>query len=110
LGIINGKEVASLISTEDETKHGQMRRGVANAFTTTSVLEMEDKFNDVSLQLMDMLQQRKEVDLAEHLLWFSLDAAAKFSFSEDIGFLRTNSDVNGTAESIRSKLFTLLFQ
>jgi hypothetical protein len=96
--------VSSLVSTEDEAKHGQMRKGVAIAFALPSVLEMEEKIQGITLLLIDIIQKRTEVDIARQLLWYSLDTASLISFSEDIGFLRSDSDVGGTAKCIRGKL------
>jgi hypothetical protein len=81
-----------------------MRRGVANAFTLPSVLEMEQTINDVTLLLIETVQTQNEVDIARQLLWYSLDTAFRISFSEDIGFLQSDSDVGGTSKSIHGKL------
>jgi cytochrome P450 len=104
---VNGKEVSSLIPTVDEAKHGQMRRGVANAFTPSTIGEMEHLIHHTTLTLMECLKERKVVDLPQQFLWYSLDTAGQIAFSEDIGFMRSDADVDGGAQIIRGMQFHL---
>jgi cytochrome P450 len=103
LGIVKGKEVPSLVSLEDETKHAQLRRSVANAFTPTSVLEMEKTINPTIALLLEVLEQRKVVDLSGQMLWYSLDNAGRIAFNEDIGCLKADSDMGNTGRMIHAR-------
>ncbi|KIW00379.1 uncharacterized protein PV09_08089 [Verruconis gallopava] len=103
----DGKPVESLITVKDESKHGQMRRAIANAFTVTSVGEMESIFDESITQLLHVLHQRVErrqsLDITRQIAWYSLDNAAKMVFSEDAGCLRTDSDAQGLGKMIQSR-------
>lgn len=100
---MNGKEVRSLVPTEDEGKHGQLRRSVANSFTVSAVAEMEHLIHQTTLALVEILNERRNVDLVQQLLWYSLDSAGQIAFSEDTGFMRSDADVDGGAEMIHGR-------
>jgi hypothetical protein len=95
--------VSSLIPTVDEAKHAQLRRGVANAFTVSAISEMEHLIHHTTLTLVEILKERRSADLVQQLLWYSLDSAGQIAFSEDIGFMRSDADVDGAAQMIHGK-------
>ncbi|KAK3660662.1 hypothetical protein LTR22_007909 [Elasticomyces elasticus] len=103
VGIANGKEVASLVSTRDETRHGALRRSVASAFTPTGVLDYEPWIDESIVELLDVLSERPLIDLSTTMLYYSMDAAGRFSFSESLGCLRADADEGGVASMIRNR-------
>ncbi|KAK4963087.1 hypothetical protein LTR10_000715 [Elasticomyces elasticus] len=103
VGIANGKEVASLVSTRDETRHGALRRSVASAFTPTGVLDYEPWIDESIVELLDVLSERPLIDLSSTMLYYSMDAAGRFSFSESLGCLRADADVGSVAGMIRDR-------
>ncbi|KAH8893606.1 cytochrome P450 [Thozetella sp. PMI_491] len=103
VGISNGKEVPSLVSTADETRHGALRRAVANAFTPTAVLEYE-KWVDVTIaELIEAMGKSDTFDLSSMILWYTMDAAGRFSFGEPLGCLTAKGDVGGSIQLIRDR-------
>jgi len=89
VGISNGKEVTSLVSTSDENKHGALRRSVAKAFTPTASLDYEAHVDKTIPELIEALEKRHTVDMVEMLLFYSMDAASRLLFGEPLGCLRT---------------------
>jgi cytochrome P450 len=95
-GISNGKEVASLVSTANEAKHGALRRSVAKAITPTATLDYETHVDQTIPELIKALRRHQKADIAQMLLLCSMDAASRFSFGEPLGCLPMESDVGGT--------------
>lgn len=104
VGISNGKEVPSLVSTSDEVRHGALRRAVAGAFSPTGVLEYEPFVNETIIELLDVLRaKRGTFDLAATILYYTMDAAGRFSFDEPLGCLQADGDVGGSIQMIRNR-------
>lgn len=104
IGISNGREVPSLVSTSDEARHGALRRAVAGAFSPNGVLEYEPFVNETIVELIDVLRVKKRAfDLSATILFYTMDAAARFSFGEPLGCLRTDGDVGGSIQMIRDR-------
>ncbi|KAI1082494.1 cytochrome P450 [Whalleya microplaca] len=103
IGIQNGKEVPSLVSTADEARHGALRRSVANAFTPTAVLDYEGWIDTTILELLDLVHRKTTLDLSSTILWYTMDAAGRFSFGEPLGCLAAESDVGGSIQLIRDR-------
>ncbi|KAI8959748.1 hypothetical protein F5Y11DRAFT_292133 [Daldinia sp. FL1419] len=101
--IQNGKEVPRLVSTSDETRHGALRRSVANAFTPTPVLDYERWIDMTIEELMDLMSKKETIDLSSTILWYTMDAARRFSFGEPLRCLRTEGDVNGSIQLVRDR-------
>ncbi|KAI0539191.1 cytochrome P450 [Xylaria digitata] len=100
----NGKEIRTLLSTRDEKQHGALRRSVANAFTSAAALDYE-KWIDVTIgDLLESLTKKPKFDLVSMIVWYSMDAAARFSFSEPLGCLAAEGDIGGTIQMIRNHL------
>ncbi|RWA05490.1 hypothetical protein EKO27_g9619 [Xylaria grammica] len=97
----NGQDIRTLLSTRDEKQHGALRRSVANAFTPTAVLDYE-KWIDVTIgDLLESLTRKSKFDLVSMMVWYSMDAASRFSFGAPLGCLAAEDDVGGTIEMIR---------
>ncbi|KAI1371034.1 cytochrome P450 [Hypoxylon crocopeplum] len=103
VGIQNGKEVPSLVSTTDEGRHGALRRSVANAFTPTAVLDYEKAVDETIAELLDIISGKKTFDLSSMILWYTMDAAGRFSFGEPLGCLQAEDDVGGSIQLIRDR-------
>ncbi|KAL7622548.1 hypothetical protein AAE478_008055 [Parahypoxylon ruwenzoriense] len=103
VGIQNGKEVPSLISTTDEARHGALRRSVANAFTPTASLEYEKWIDETIEELLGTVSRKKTFDLSSMILWYTMDAAARFSFGESLGCLLAEDDVGGSIQLIHDR-------
>ncbi|KAI1262329.1 cytochrome P450 [Xylariaceae sp. FL1019] len=103
LGIQNGKEVASLVSTRDEVRHAAIRRSVAGAFTPAAVLDYEEWVDMTIPELLDCMSGKTTFDLSSMVLWYMIDAASRFSFGEPLGCLAAEGDVDGTIQLIRDR-------
>ena len=103
MGTSNGKEVPSLVSTSDEAKHGALRRSVAKAFSPTAALAYEPLVDQTLSDLVSALKRYETVDIAEMLLFYSMDAANRVSFNEPLGCLNSGRDVGGTIQLIRDR-------
>ncbi|KAI0019795.1 cytochrome P450 [Xylariomycetidae sp. FL0641] len=106
VGISNGKEVESLISTQDEARHGVLRRAVAGAFTPTAVLDYERWVDQTLAELLGVLgrrRRRRTLDLAATVMHYNVDAASRFSFGETLGCLAAGDDVGDSIALIRDR-------
>ncbi|KAI8955740.1 cytochrome P450 [Xylaria longipes] len=104
LGHQNGKDIPSLVSTRDEKQHGALRRSVANAFTPTAALDYE-KWIDLTIEdLLKSVAKKSTFDLASIVLWYTMDASARFSFGAPLGCLAAEGDVGGSIQLIRDRL------
>ncbi|TGJ84136.1 hypothetical protein E0Z10_g4622 [Xylaria hypoxylon] len=101
--IQNGKEVPSLVSTRDETRHAALRRSVANAFTQTAALGHESAVDATIGELLAKIGEKKTFDLSSMILWYTMDAAGRFSFGEPLGCLAAEDDVGGSIQLIRDR-------
>lgn len=93
----------SLVSTSDEAKHGALRRSVATAFSSTRALDYEPFIDQTIPDLVSALQRHETVDLAEMLLFYSMDAANRVSFNESLGCLDSENDIGGMIQLIRDR-------
>lgn len=104
IGISNGKEVPSLVSTSDEARHGALRRAVSSAFSPNGVLEYEPFVDETIVELVNVLRAKKGVfDFAAVILYYTMDAAGRFSFGESLGCLQADGDVGGSIQMIRNR-------
>ncbi|KAJ8131509.1 hypothetical protein O1611_g2121 [Lasiodiplodia mahajangana] len=104
LGHQNGKDVQSLVSTQDEKQHGALRRSVANAFTATAALDYENWIDITIEELLVSLAKKSAFDLSSMMLWYTMDASARFSFGAPLGCLAAEADVEGLLQLIRNRL------
>jgi cytochrome P450 len=106
VGISNGKEVPSLVSTRDETRHGQLRRSVASAFTVRGSEDYEVFVDSTIPDLLDAVRRSKggKFDLPGLLMLYSMDSASRMAFSESLGCLKSGEDVGGSIALIRDRL------
>ncbi|KAI1769361.1 cytochrome P450 [Hypoxylon sp. FL1150] len=106
VGIQNGKEVPSLVSTADEARHSALRRSVANAFTPTAVLDYE-KWIDATIEELLVIVGKKNMafDLSSMILWYTMDAAGRFAFGEPLGCLQIEADVGDSIQMVRDRFY-----
>jgi cytochrome P450 len=87
IGISNGKEVPSLVSTRDETRHGQLRRSVASAFTVRGSEDYEIFVDSAIPDLLDAVRRSKggKFDLPGLLMLYSMDSVSRMAFNKSPG-------------------------
>ena len=106
VGISNGNEVPSLVSTRDETRHGQLRRSVASAFTVRGSDDYEVFVDSTIPDLLDAVRrsERGKFDLPGLLMLYSMDSASRMAFSESLDCPKSGEDVGGSIALIRDRL------
>ncbi|KPI37144.1 Pisatin demethylase [Cyphellophora attinorum] len=109
VGISNGREVPSLVSTADEAKHGAFRRSIASTFTPAGVAPLESRIDttirELHSHLVRLAKQNQPIDLAHWTMLFSMDSAARQAFSESRGYLSSGHDTDGTIALIRARFY-----
>jgi cytochrome P450 len=98
----------NLFSTRDETFHRGQKKPVANAYSMTSLLELEpgvDSCTEIFLsQLRRFADSKRVVNLGTWLQYYAFDVVGEFSFAKKLGFLQEGKDVDGMMEAIEGML------
>jgi cytochrome P450 len=98
----------NLFSTRDEMFHREQKRPVANAYSMTSLLELEpavDSCTEIFInQLARFANSKKPVDLGMWLQYYAFDVVGEFTFAKKLGFLQEGKDVDGMIEAIQGML------
>ncbi|KAJ5946669.1 hypothetical protein N7454_003508 [Penicillium verhagenii] len=104
----NKKPQMNLFSTRDEQFHRDQKRMVANAYSMSSLLEMEpaiDSCTRVFTSQLDKFADRKQpVDLGAWLQYYAFDAVGEVTFAKKFGFLEEGRDIDGMMQAIRGIL------
>lgn len=106
VGISSGKEVPSLVSTRDETRHGQLRRSVASAFTVRGSEDYEIFVDSAILDLLDAVRRSKggKFDLPGLLMLYSMDSVSRMAFNKFPAVPNSGEDVGGSITLIRDQV------
>ena len=97
---------STTFSIKDETAHKAMKRPVANAFSMSTMRELES-MNDVCSEiLVTKMRERvgQEVDLGKWLHWYAFDVISSITFSNRLGFMEQERDVGDIIEAIEGRL------
>jgi cytochrome P450 len=98
----------NLFSDRDEQHHREQKRLVANAYSLSSLLEMEpgvDSCTQIFLDKLGSFADRKApVDLGAWLQYYSFDVVGEFVFAKKLGFLEEGRDVDGMIVAIQGML------
>lgn len=95
-----GRRLQSLFSTRDEAYHARYRRCVNSAFAMSALVSYEPLVNDT----VDVfIQKTKEYyvdsgsscDMSQWLQYFAFDVIGGLTWSERLGFIERNGDVDG---------------
>ncbi|KAF7167617.1 hypothetical protein CNMCM6106_003096 [Aspergillus hiratsukae] len=104
----NKKPQMNLFSTRDEMFHREQKRPVANAYSMTSLLELEsavDSCTEIFInQLGRFAKNGTPVDLGMWLQYYAFDVVGEFTFAKKLGFLQEGKDVDGMMEAIQGML------
>ena len=103
VGIQNGKEMPSLVSTVNEAKHIALRKSISSAFTPNGVLDYEIFIDQGIVEMVKVLDKQQIIDFVRWMLLYSMDVSSRMLFSESLGFLASSSDVGGTIRLIRDQ-------
>ncbi|KAL2000136.1 hypothetical protein VTN02DRAFT_3523 [Thermoascus thermophilus] len=104
----NKKPQMNLFSARDEQFHRDQKRPVANAYSMTSLLDLEpavDSCTDILIsQLGRLADSATPVDLGAWLQYYAFDVVGEFTFSKKLGFLQEGRDVDGMIKAIEGML------
>lgn len=98
----------NLFSTRDEKFHRDQKRPVANAYSMTSLLELEPAIDSCTQiftsQLGKFANQKTPVDLGTWLQYYAFDVVGDVTFAKKLGFLEEGRDIDGMIEAIQGIL------
>jgi cytochrome P450 len=80
-----------------------LKKAVAHAFTPQAVLEYEGCFDETIEELLSAMEVAKPIDMSSMAVYYSMDAAGRFSFSESLGCLEHQADVSGLIAGVRGR-------
>ena len=104
--------VPTVFSVRSEHAHRGIKRPIAGAYSMTTLLELEGLTDECIAifqeKIEDKLQQsehgRIEMDLGEWLHWYAFDLITSITFSNRLGFMDSESDVEGIIAAIEGRL------
>lgn len=98
----------NLFSTRDEQFHRDQKRPVANAYSMTSLLELEPAVDSCTeifrSRLQDFADKQRPIDLGTWLQYYAFDVVGEFTFAKKLGFLQEGRDVDGMMSGIQGIL------
>ncbi|KAL5040821.1 hypothetical protein BDW71DRAFT_33319 [Aspergillus fruticulosus] len=104
----NKKPQMNLFSTRDEQFHRDQKRPVANAYSMTSLLELEPAVDSCTtlflFRLRDFADKKRPVDLGTWLQYYAFDVVGEFTFAKKLGFLEEGRDVDDMMAGIQGIL------
>lgn len=105
-----GGQVPTIFSVRDEERHKAIKRPVANAYSLSSLKELEpmnDACSAIFLEKMGEYADGKEggvVDLGVWVHWYAWDVISSITFSNRLGFMESETDVKNIIAAIEGRL------
>lgn len=102
--------IPTIFSVRNERAHKDIKRPIAGAYSMTSLLELEGLTDDCIRIFSDKLDaklsknKRLELDLGEWLHWYAFDLITSITFSNKLGFMDKEQDVEGIIAAIEGRL------
>ncbi|KAL4813267.1 cytochrome P450 [Aspergillus spinulosporus] len=104
----NKKPQMNLFSTRDEQFHRDQKRPVANAYSMTSLLELEPAVDSCTTLFLSRLREfadrKRAVDLGTWLQYYAFDVVGEFTFAKKLGFLEEGRDIDDMMAGIQGIL------
>ncbi|KAF2137123.1 uncharacterized protein K452DRAFT_341712 [Aplosporella prunicola CBS 121167] len=103
--LYKGKLVANLFTTRSEKYHAHLKRASVNAYSMTALSELEPQVQPVIELFLQRIEEvgesgKRAFDIGTWAQYFAFDALGQINFSQDLGFLRTGSDVGNSIGTI----------
>ena len=97
---------STTFSVRDETIHKAKKRPVANAFSMSTMRDLEPMNDECSEILLRKLRERvgQEIDLGKWLHWYAFDVITSITFSNRLDFMEQEKDVGKIIEAIEGRL------
>jgi hypothetical protein len=91
----------------DPIGHRSLKRPVGAAFALSSLLDLESLADECTMILERKLDtlQGKDTDFGTWLHWYAFDVITYITFSNCIGFMEREEDVEGIISAIEGRLF-----
>lgn len=89
----------------DESLHKTMKRPIANAFSMSSMIELEPAANACTeiFERKLLEKQGAPIDLGTWLHWYAFDLITSITFSNRLGFMEKETDVSDGESLISDK-------
>ena len=98
--------ISTIFSVRDETAHKAIKRPVANAYSMSTMRELEpmnDACSEIFLQKLQSMVGTN-VDLGKWLHWYAFDVISSITFSKRLGFMEQETDIGGVINAIEGRL------
>ncbi|KAL1863915.1 hypothetical protein Daus18300_008064 [Diaporthe australafricana] len=97
---------STTFSERDEMKHRTKKRPVAGAYSMSTMKELEpmnDECSDIFIAKLEGLAG-KDIDLGQWLHWYAFDLITTIAFSNRLGFMELETDVQGVIKALSDRL------
>lgn len=105
-----GGKVPTIFSVRDEERHKAIKRPVANAYSLSSLKELEPMNDECSAIFLEKMGEYADgkangvVDLGVWVHWYAFDVISSITFSNRLGFMESETDVNNIIAAIEGRL------
>jgi len=95
----------TMVSSRDDVHHRTLKRPIANAFSMTTMVELEPQVDKCIRILEDKFDARldQDIDLGDWMQFFAFDVITTITFSDRMGFLDEGRDVNGVLDALETR-------
>jgi hypothetical protein len=96
----------TIFSVRDEAAHKAIKRPVANAYSMSTMRELEpmnDACSEIFLHKLEGMVGM-DVDFGEWLHWYAFDVISSITFSNRLGFMEQETDIGGIINAIEGRL------
>jgi cytochrome P450 len=101
-----GVVTPTVFSVRDEHYHRALKRPVASAYSTSTMRDFEPLVDECVRIFEDKMEAKEGriVDFGEWLHWFAWDVISSITFSNRLGFMEREEDVDGIIDAIEGRL------
>jgi hypothetical protein len=91
-----------MFATSDKEHHKRLKSPVAQAYSLSSLRQLEPMVNDCSKLFVDAMYSLKgePIDLGEWVQWYAFDVIGKITFQQTFGFMENREDKLGTINAL----------
>ena len=101
---VKGQLLSSFIGAKPESRHTVLKKHIATAFSPGGVIVHEETIDAVIEVLIQQLKQNGPlVELASFLRYFAMDSLTRIAFSEDLGFMLKQQDIDNTLAGAKAR-------
>lgn len=98
----------TIFSVQDESKHKTMSRQLGTAYSITSIRDLEPLNDACTSILLEKLQKKADaveiVDIGHWFHWYASDVITAITFSNRLGFMEHEHDVDGLNQAIYHRM------